>query len=220
MSFNFMCLPGELRNKIYELVLVYQEPIRELLPGLLFTNRAIRHEASSIFYNQNQFHLLNLYPGQVACFLDNMGSKNAGLIQHIIIEFPEFDNWTSGALVLNDDSVNLINKLKSNCTSLRTITTSLYNAVGWKMAVHEREDDFTINTMKFVDAYWGGIPSLESIVLYTRNCGSDERVKRELGGLGRKVILREGKIASGYRAEEARKRRFDMLAALMRSVPF
>lgn len=60
--FRFLDLPGEIRNKIYFLVLTYSRPFTVTLQfggsnttALLRTNKQIYNEASLIFYQQNTF---------------------------------------------------------------------------------------------------------------------------------------------------------------------
>ena len=78
-------LPGEIRNRIYELVLyhsdkitirimtgtpevantyAYNEPIKHFL-GLLSTCKQIRYEASPVFYEMNTFALVSHYDGEL-----------------------------------------------------------------------------------------------------------------------------------------------------------
>lgn len=59
MLITFLSLPSELRNRIYELLLMGEEPI-DSWPGkptclldIFRVNNAIHREASSIFYAQN-----------------------------------------------------------------------------------------------------------------------------------------------------------------------
>lgn len=65
MSANFLELPSELRNRVYELCLLHEETInpwmdynqpQELTPGLLHANKTVHREASSLLYAQNRFN--------------------------------------------------------------------------------------------------------------------------------------------------------------------
>src|SRR5436190_16020525 len=96
---NFFSLPGELRNRIYELRLVHQEPIYPwtdynprlgLTLALLRANKTVHREASSLFYAQNRFDFTMGTPEHVASFLRQIGHNNADHIRHICIEFPKF----------------------------------------------------------------------------------------------------------------------------------
>jgi hypothetical protein len=65
MSANFLKLPSELRNRIYELWLFHEKPLdpwidynqrHELAPCVLCANKTVHHEASPLFYGQNRFN--------------------------------------------------------------------------------------------------------------------------------------------------------------------
>lgn len=99
MSSNFFSLPRELRDRIYELVLLQQELIdpwmlqnlqQKLNPELLHVNKTIHREASSLIYAQNRFDFTMCTPGHVASFLGRIGRNNAGYIRHICLGFPKF----------------------------------------------------------------------------------------------------------------------------------
>jgi hypothetical protein len=70
----FLRLPGELRNKIYRLVLLQPDQQRLEVavtginePGLLLANHKIRDEAAPIFYGENRFQIrfLNYHPAPI-----------------------------------------------------------------------------------------------------------------------------------------------------------
>ena len=57
-----LALPGEIRNRIYRLVLVGQEPVDVYdqgvpEPGVLFIRKQIRNEGVRLFYTENQFRI-------------------------------------------------------------------------------------------------------------------------------------------------------------------
>ncbi|GAB1731519.1 hypothetical protein NU195Hw_g2986t1 [Hortaea werneckii] len=65
-TFPVLSLPGELRNRIWRLLVVREEPIlafaaagslqhRVVVPRLAHTGRSIRHEILSIYYSENSF---------------------------------------------------------------------------------------------------------------------------------------------------------------------
>ena len=132
---SFLDLPSEIRNAIYELCLLHQGPIRSpfaedypvhgLTPGLLQVNKTVHREASSFLYSQNFFDLTDaIHEADVAWLLGKIGCTNAGYIQHIITVFPEFDKLESEDVTLEQNSIDIFRKLKSGCTSLRTLTLS------------------------------------------------------------------------------------------------
>ena len=77
MSTNFLSLPRELRDQIYEHLVVHREPIDpwvdynrryKLTPGLLRANETIHHEASLLLYTQNRFDFTMCASEDVASF--------------------------------------------------------------------------------------------------------------------------------------------------------
>ncbi|KAI6827283.1 hypothetical protein KC340_g9704 [Hortaea werneckii] len=63
---SLLSLPGELRNRIWRLLVVREEPIlafaaagtlqhRVVVPRLAHTGRSVRHEILSIYYSENSF---------------------------------------------------------------------------------------------------------------------------------------------------------------------
>jgi len=67
MPSNFLALPRDLRDFIYELTLVDQDDIdlgtwiypRPLSPQLLRTNKMIHHEATSLLHTYNRLKLVD-----------------------------------------------------------------------------------------------------------------------------------------------------------------
>jgi hypothetical protein len=97
MLTNFLTLPSELRNRVYELCLLHQESLdpwtaynqrQELTPGLLRANKTVHREASSLFYAQNRFNFTMATPDDVALFLRTIGRNNADYIRQVRVDFP------------------------------------------------------------------------------------------------------------------------------------
>jgi len=61
--FRFLDLPGEIRNEVYSLLVVQDDPISlytknvPILPALTRVNRQVRNEARKVYYLQNTFQL-------------------------------------------------------------------------------------------------------------------------------------------------------------------
>ncbi|KAL5370961.1 hypothetical protein DPSP01_014569, partial [Paraphaeosphaeria sporulosa] len=135
MSPNFCSFPSELRNKIYELLLLQQEPIdpwvgyirQELTPGLFRANKIVHREASSLFYALNRFDFTMRTPEDVASFLEQIGRNNADCIRHICIDFPTFHYLDPGNVTLEDNSVRILSRIQTECAKLSALTTSLYS---------------------------------------------------------------------------------------------
>ena len=114
MSSNFFSLPRELRDRIYELVLLHQGLIdpwfdydrrQKLTLELLLVNKTIHRETSSLFYAQNRFDFTMGTPENVASFLGKIGRSNTDYIRHICVGFPEFRYLDPGDVTLEGDSV-------------------------------------------------------------------------------------------------------------------
>ncbi|KAK5112302.1 hypothetical protein LTR85_011574 [Meristemomyces frigidus] len=94
---TFLDLPAELRNAIYELVLLGPSAIaitrksRPKLPSLLRTNRQIREETCAIYFAGNTFHGLVYHDKRngrrtirqpaICLWLDTIGRANCALIR-------------------------------------------------------------------------------------------------------------------------------------------
>ena len=108
-------IPGEIRNQIYEHVVVFSQPVSiyrdssssagppdavsslASLTPLFLTCRQFHCEASAIFYSQNKFALpanASQAPHQAQAnllfrwFLDRIGPRNAALLRHLALPFP------------------------------------------------------------------------------------------------------------------------------------
>ena len=140
MSANFLSLPSELRNNIYEQLLVLQEPVaspidlwrrqsqvQALTPGLLRANKTVHFEASSMLYAQNCFDFTMCTSEDVTSFLEQIGHNNASYILSIYIDFPKFHYLDLHDVTFEDDSVRILAKIQSDCTKLATLTTSLHS---------------------------------------------------------------------------------------------
>jgi hypothetical protein len=170
MSTNFLSLPSELRNKIYELVLVDQEsinpwtrpyPFRPLTPELLRANRTIHREASSLLYAQNRFNL-TAHDSELVAFLDQIGRNNANHIRHICIEFPKFRNLDQDDVTLEDDSVRILAKIQSDCTNLSSLTTTPFSTDDMTLKVDAlNSPNIVVEALALVHALFKAISSLQ-----------------------------------------------------------
>ncbi|KAK4610581.1 hypothetical protein CLAFUW4_14138 [Fulvia fulva] len=106
---RLLSLPAELRNKIYRLVLVEDSEIiippwgpLPAPPGLLATNTQIRNEASSIYFQENNFHFV-IYESNAVFFLTFRDSSRAqayhAQISRGIIE-PTSPSWENAKIWL------------------------------------------------------------------------------------------------------------------------
>jgi len=130
MPLSFLSLPRELRDQIYELVLLHEESIdpwagffsrQKLTPGLFRVNKATHNEAISLFYTWNCFDFTKGHSENIASFLEQIGRSNADCIRHIQIDFPRFF-LENGCITLDEDSISTLATLQSGCDYLGTLT--------------------------------------------------------------------------------------------------
>ncbi|KAJ5467113.1 hypothetical protein N7475_004865 [Penicillium sp. IBT 31633x] len=116
MPVSFLGLPPELRNEIYALLLVREEPIdplfgdHKLATNLLATNTTILHEAGSLLYGHNRFDLTSWNHQFVLQFLDIIGFVDASHLQCICVDLPELRDL-SGNISLADHSLRTLEKI-------------------------------------------------------------------------------------------------------------
>ncbi|OBT77924.1 hypothetical protein VF21_04311 [Pseudogymnoascus sp. 05NY08] len=116
MPANFFTLPRELRDKIYELCLLLEDPIepypgssrrRELSPSLLGVNKAINREARLVLY-QSRFDFTVTMSKYVSSALKRIGRDNAECIRHIYVEFPPFSSLKPGNIALIEEEADIL----------------------------------------------------------------------------------------------------------------
>ncbi|KFY03096.1 hypothetical protein O988_01709 [Pseudogymnoascus sp. VKM F-3808] len=180
MMANFFDLPGELRNRIYELCLLHKAPLalwtgfnqrHELSPGLLRANKALHHEATSLFYAQNRFDFTIATPKRIAMFLQTIGCKNAGYIQHLYVEFPKFYYQEPGNITVSDDSISIFSSIRSSCANLSTLTAFTDSGLTIDFALNGLDNPDSISkALNLVDTLFKAIsPSLKRIIVGVYN---------------------------------------------------
>lgn len=210
---GFLSLPSELRNEIYELILLCQEPIdpsdkynrrqQQLTPGLFRANKAVHGEASSLFYSRNRFDFTNATPKEVSLFIEQIGSSSSGCIRHILIDFPQFLNLGSDDVTLVEDSVSILAIIQSGCANLSTLTTSIDSTD----AMESRLDDLdnhkvATEVLSLVDSRFKAISSLQQIILEVYEDGPSDHIRRIIESYGWTMNKRE------YVEEDYRMRSF------------
>ncbi|KAF2802378.1 uncharacterized protein BDZ99DRAFT_202143 [Mytilinidion resinicola] len=201
MSVNFLSLPSELRNKIYEEVLMDQEPIdpwalpypfQPLTMELLRVNKTIHREASSLLYAQNRFDLTVHSPELVDSFLDKIGRNNASHIRHICISFPEVRYLDLHDVTLADDSDHILAKIQTDCINLRTLTTSLDSIYVTEGGLDETgSPSIVVETFALVDSRLRAIPSLQEIIVEVYEKDASAYVRREMESHGWTISVKE-----------------------------
>jgi hypothetical protein len=185
-----MSLPPELRNEIYKFLLVCEEPIDPwvggywLTPNLLATNTTILHEARSILYGHNHFELIAWNPEFIPQFLDIIGFVNASHVQCIHVGFPRL-RYLEDDVSLEDDSLHILENIKSHCTNLKTLIISSQS-----MNIIERQLDLvdspTICAKAFalVDARFKAISSLQEIIVEVHSEGPSSDIRNKMKSHG------------------------------------
>lgn len=138
--FRLLDLPAEVRNQIYREILVLEDAI-ELNPKstnpeqdertrtrrlnryrydiqprlrLLRTNKQIHHEATSIYYGENEFRFTHVQGWYVlAAFLHTIGPENSKLLRSIAIHVPWFGRATCNYKVALFESKSQMGRIQA-----------------------------------------------------------------------------------------------------------
>nr|POF17936.1 hypothetical protein CFP56_13347 [Quercus suber] len=135
MVVSFLDIPGEVRNMIYELVLLHDEPLhcgytwdrvqqKELGINLLLANKTVRHEAAPIFFGRNCFEVMELAPCAFDSVLCKIHPRLAHQIQHARTTFMIFCSEDHHRDFLLAD---VLDRIAGRCPNVRTITVLLEN---------------------------------------------------------------------------------------------
>lgn len=196
---SFLSLPSELRNGIYELLLVDEQPIR---PGSLFAslfqphiptvdllraNKTVHREASSILYGRNLFDFGHPYLKPISQFLDQIGINNTGHIRHIMIAFPEFSHLSpnNDHITMTDRHIQIIDKIRNRCVNLSTLTTSLDTTSLAELRLDSLKNyKIKAEALRLVDAHFRSIPSLQKIIVEAYEDGTSCYIRTTMEGLG------------------------------------
>jgi hypothetical protein len=194
MSANFLKLPSELRNSVYELCLLHQEPIspwtdynqrQELTPGLLRANKTVHREASSLFYAQNRFDFTMATPEDVASFLGTIGRNNADCIRHVCVDFPKFSYLEFGDVTLDEGSIGILANIQSGCANLITLTTSLYSTNAMELRLDALDNPKIVTeALKLVDTRFRAISSLQEIIVGVYEDGPSGYIRKKMESYG------------------------------------
>ncbi|SPJ74501.1 uncharacterized protein FTOL_04232 [Fusarium torulosum] len=189
---SFLCLPGELRNAIYEIILLQSEPIDPWLgcgsqvpAGLFRVSKTVHREATLLFYSQNRFDFARCDPEELASFLRQIGTRNASSIRHIIIDFPKFLYLDPGDVTIDGKSVSILGNILSSCTGLSTLRTSLYSTSNMEFRLDNLEHyGVATEALHLVNTHFKAIPSLAKIVLEVYEDGPSDYLRRRMESYG------------------------------------
>ncbi|KAL2211079.1 hypothetical protein CC79DRAFT_1331447 [Sarocladium strictum] len=185
---SFLQLPSELRNTIYELLLLHLEPIDPVYPdplglttGLFRVCKAIHHEATSLLYSRNRFDFTVADPEKLTLFFEKIGSRNAGCVRDILIRFPEFHNLEPGNVTLDEGSISMLMTLQSSCANLSKVATCLQSTVAMENRL-DNLDNFNTATeaLELVNIHFKAIPSIREIVLHVYEDGTGVQLRQRM----------------------------------------
>ncbi|KAI9642000.1 hypothetical protein NHQ30_009871 [Ciborinia camelliae] len=191
MSANFLSLPSELRNNIYEQLLVVESPFslsafgtfqrrEKVTLGLLRANKTIYGEASFVLYARNRFDLSWCDTEYIESFLARIGRINASCITYICINFPEFDHLDLHDITLEEDSSRMLARLQSDCTGLNTLQTSLNTTYEMEVRLDRLDNlNIVVEALALVDAHFRGISSLQNIIVEVYEEGPSDFIRNE-----------------------------------------
>lgn len=210
---DFLSLPIETRNNIYERLLavphplyIFQDPgcpVEAFAPekpnrwlALLYTNRQISDEARAILYGMNYFTLEDVQTrqrggGLLKSFLHCIGPVNSGLLSQLCINFPatEWIEGQSGKIRIREDSLQSLQLLQKGCTGLKTLETLIYgqNASG---LIKEDQNNamFVREVLMEIGAQFRAIASLNKIIVRVCNGSPAPSITEFIEGLGWVVI--------------------------------
>jgi hypothetical protein len=197
MSTSFLKLPRELRDRVYELCLLHQEPLdpwikynwtnynqrQELTIGLLRANKIVHREASLLFYAQNHFDFSIATPQEVASFLGTIGCNNSDFIQHICINFPNLRDLEPGNVALEESSRSTLANIHSRCTSLSTLSLYGTNAMLLKLDALDYPKIIT-EALRLVDTRFRAISTLQEVIVEIYEDGPSGYIRREMESHG------------------------------------
>ncbi|CVL08903.1 uncharacterized protein FMAN_16264 [Fusarium mangiferae] len=191
-SVSFLSLPGELRNTIYEIILLQSEPIDpwlryglQVTTELFYVSKTVHREASLLFYSQNRFDFGGRDPEKLASFLKQIGPRNANSIQHIVIDFPEFLYLDPGDVTIEEESLSILGSIVSSCTGLITLRTSLYSTSSMELRL-DNLDHYNLATeaLHLVDTHFRAMPSLLEIILEVYEDGPSDCLRKRMESYG------------------------------------
>ncbi|KXJ89118.1 hypothetical protein Micbo1qcDRAFT_213468 [Microdochium bolleyi] len=138
---TFLDLPGEIRNQIYKLALIQDEPIHvtarygldiKLNTALFRACKIVHDEASALFYSQNQIDCTGMRTIDVKNFLHRIGPTHACQMSSMVIDLPdcqmsmEFQEIPS--VVFRESSKELMTSIKDYCVALTNIVVRVENS--------------------------------------------------------------------------------------------
>ncbi|KAF0644306.1 hypothetical protein FPSE5266_03429 [Fusarium pseudograminearum] len=169
---NFLRLPGEIRNTIYEFTLLDSLPIRpffgrnfRISMALFRVSKTINQEATQFFYSHNVFDFSGYSLASQVFFLNQIGVRNASYIRHVIIDFPDFLDLPSN-VALDEQSLGILESISTSCTGLSTLRTSLESTTFMEIVFsYPFEYNIATKALQLVDTHCRALPSRPEVIL-------------------------------------------------------
>ena len=194
MSTNFLSLPSELRNKIYQQTVVSRVRLTpcargrryNLTPGLLRTNKMVHSEASSLLYARNRFEFTFCSCESVASFFEEIGCDNANYIRHVCLNYPKFSTWDRHNPTIESNDIRILTVIQSNCANLSTLTLlpffSFFPPLGTLQLgmLRVRDRKAVSEAVAMLGACFRKIRSLQEVIVEVSRAGFNDHVRKEM----------------------------------------
>ncbi|KAI3320916.1 hypothetical protein HD806DRAFT_505331 [Xylariaceae sp. AK1471] len=203
-NFKFFGLPAEIRNEIYQGLLVPGhplylvqatrfEPVR-IFAGdwswakstrILRVNRQAHHEATAVLYGRNQFAVaagvLKPSSGVLHHFLTRIGPATAGLLTNLCVNFPLLiTNPQAEAITLGS-----LRLLQQTCIGLKTLEFLDHRVCAGAVSRDTKNDDRLVQEyLPQVDTLLEAIPSLEKVIVNARTSSLSSSVIEAMQSFG------------------------------------
>jgi hypothetical protein len=202
MPTNFLSLPSELRNIIYELDLtrcytngkrhhcwcpheIHTNPI----PGLFFVNKRISLEASSVFYAAICFDLSIYHMPELVEFLERRGRQNTSFISRIRMPFPNFQDLSADGMTLGGESEAALAAIRDHCPNLRTITTTRGSGDWMEIKLTRLKDDGAVaKALDLIDERFRAVASLPEIMVELDEGNRTSPIRTEMRRRGWRIV--------------------------------
>ena len=190
MPTDFFSLPGEIRNKIYEYLLVHDDSIAPwhkgfgLSPNILATSKRTLHEARPILYGGNCFNIFS-DPDKAREFFNTIGLINVHHLRSIRIAFPLRNNEENlkndNEPVCEDPSLATMDIIIKSCVNVETVTFSL---VSFELLGCSLDGEYGV-ILAEVDSRLREIPALKDVIVEACSGGFAMAIRQEIEeGLG------------------------------------
>lgn len=200
---NFLSLPIEIRNNIYQKVLALPQPlhlfqypgypVESFIPGkpypwlvLLYTNRQISEKVKAVLYRFNSFTFQKVENSSVLeTFIKSILHFNTGSLSHLYINFPATENIHS-EISLREGSLQRLQLLQKECGSLPKLEVLIYSG-NFKLLI-EQDSSPVREVLSEINREFGYIYSLARIIVRVYSGLPAPSIKEFLQGL-RWIVL-------------------------------